>query len=82
MATGRIVSMGPVDDILDEYQSILHGTFPRMATSVEPIVLMGLPALGTATAAELSLGAVKALREDVLATGLWLAVPGAIRAAE
>jgi transaldolase len=45
-------------------------------------VLRKLPALGTATAAELSLGAVKAFREDALATGLALAIPGAIRAAE
>ena len=37
MAAGRIVSMGPVDEILDEYQSILHGAFPRMATSLDPI---------------------------------------------
>jgi transaldolase len=45
-------------------------------------VLKKLPALGSATAAELSLGAVKAFREDALATGLTLAIPGAIRAAE
>src|SRR5882757_4280385 len=45
-------------------------------------VLKKLPALGTASAAELSLGAVKAFREDALATGLTLAVPGTIRAAE
>jgi transaldolase len=45
-------------------------------------VLKKLPALGTATAVELSLGAVKAFREDALATGLKLAVPGMIRAAE
>jgi ABC-type glutathione transport system ATPase component len=36
MAAGRIVSVGTGDDILDEYQSILHGAFPRMAISVEP----------------------------------------------
>jgi hypothetical protein len=36
MAAGRIVSIGPVDDILDEYQSILHGVFPRMAMNLEP----------------------------------------------
>ena len=29
MATGRIIAIGPVDDILDAYQSILHGAFPR-----------------------------------------------------
>jgi transaldolase len=45
-------------------------------------VLKKLPALGTATAAELSLGAVKAFREDALATGLNLAIPGASQAAE
>jgi transaldolase len=45
-------------------------------------VLKKLPALGTATALELSLGAVKAFREDALATGLALAIPGASRAAE
>jgi len=36
MATGRIIAIGPVDDILDAYQSILHGAFPRMAISLEP----------------------------------------------
>jgi transaldolase len=45
-------------------------------------ILKKLPALGTATAVELSLGAVEAFREDALATGLTLAVPGTIRAAE
>jgi transaldolase len=45
-------------------------------------VLKKLPALGTQTGAELSLGAVKAFREDALAAGLTLAVPGASRAAE
>jgi len=44
-------------------------------------VLKKLPALGTKSAAELSLGAVKAFREDALAAGLQLAVP-ASRAAE
>jgi len=44
-------------------------------------VLKKLPALGTMTAAELSLGAVKAFREDALAAGLRLSVP-ASRAAE
>jgi transaldolase len=44
-------------------------------------VLKKLPALGTKTAAELSLDAVKAFREDALATGLRLTVP-ASRAAE
>ena len=44
-------------------------------------VLKKLPALGTKTAAELSLGAVQAFREDALAAGLKLAVPAA-RAAE
>ena len=37
-------------------------------------VLQKLPALGTKTAAELSLGAVKAFREDALAMGLSLAL--------
>lgn len=44
-------------------------------------VLKKLPALGTQTAAELSLTAVKAFREDAIAAGLRLAVP-ASRAAE
>lgn len=45
-------------------------------------VLKKLPALGTRTAAELSLDAVKAFRDDALSAGLTLAVPGASRAAE
>ncbi len=45
-------------------------------------ILKKLPALGSKTAAELSLGAVKAFREDALAAGLTLAVPGTSRAAE
>jgi transaldolase len=45
-------------------------------------ILRKLPALGTATALELSVGAVKAFREDALAAGLTLSVPGAARAAE
>ena len=45
-------------------------------------VLQKLPALGTKTAAELSLGAVKAFREDALAVGLKLAIPGRPYAAE
>src|SRR5664279_4508091 len=44
-------------------------------------VLKKLPALGTKTAAELSLCAVKSFREDAIAAGLKLAVP-ASRAAE
>ena len=44
-------------------------------------VLKKLPALGTQSAAELSLSAVKAFRDDALAAGLRLAVP-ASRAAE
>jgi transaldolase len=44
-------------------------------------VLKKLPVLGTKTAAELSLGAVKSFREDALAAGLRLPVP-ATRAAE
>jgi transaldolase len=44
-------------------------------------VLKKLPALGTKTAAELSLGAVKSFREDALGAGLRLAVPTS-RAAE
>ncbi len=44
-------------------------------------VLKKLPALGTKTAAELSLGAVQSFREDALAAGLKLAVPTS-RAAE
>jgi transaldolase len=38
-------------------------------------VLSKLPALGTKSAAELSLGAVKAFRDDAVAAGLRLAVP-------
>jgi transaldolase len=44
-------------------------------------VLKKLPSLGTKSAAELSLGAVKSFREDAIATGLKLALP-ASRAAE
>jgi transaldolase len=44
-------------------------------------VLKKLPSLGTKTAAELSLGAVKLFREDSIAAGLKLALP-ASRAAE
>ena len=44
-------------------------------------VLKKLPALGTRTDAELSLGAVQAFREDALAAGLRMTVP-ASRAAE
>ncbi len=44
-------------------------------------VLNKLPSLGTKTGAELSLGAVKAFREDALAAGLKLTVP-ASKAAE
>src|SRR6476659_1809947 len=45
-------------------------------------VLKKLPALGTMTAAELSLAAVKAFRDDALAAGLSLEIPGAVHAAE
>jgi len=38
-------------------------------------ILKKLPALGTKSAAELSLGAVKAFREDALSAGLTLAIP-------
>ncbi len=44
-------------------------------------ILKKLPVIGTKSAAELSLGAVKAFREDALSAGLSLAVPPA-RAAE
>ena len=44
-------------------------------------VLKKLPALGTKTGAELSLGAVKSFREDALSAGLKLNMPAA-RAAE
>ncbi len=44
-------------------------------------VLKKLPALGTQTAAELSVSAVQAFREDALSTGLRMDVP-ASRAAE
>ena len=45
-------------------------------------VLKKLPALGSRTAAELSLDAVRAFREDAIAAGLTLAVPPPARAAE
>jgi transaldolase len=45
-------------------------------------ILKKLPALGMKSAAELSLDAVKAFREDALATGLALAIPARSRAAE
>ncbi len=45
-------------------------------------VLKKLPALGSKTAAELSLDAVKMFREDAIAAKLTLAVPNAARAAE
>ena len=45
-------------------------------------VLKKLPALGTMTGAQLSLGAVKAFRDDALAAGLTLDLPGAAHAAE
>jgi len=45
-------------------------------------VLKKLPDLGTKSAAELSLGAVRAFRDDALAAGLSLDIPGASRAAE
>ena len=44
-------------------------------------VLKKLPSLGTKSAAELSLGAVKSFREDAIATGLKMALPTS-RAAE
>ena len=45
-------------------------------------VLKKLPALGTLSPAELSLGAVRAFRDDALAAGLTLDVPGKAHAAE
>ena len=45
-------------------------------------VLKKLPALGTMSAVELSLGAVRAFREDALSAGLMLEVPGRADAAE
>ncbi len=45
-------------------------------------VLAKLPAIGTKTGAELSLGAVAAFRDDALAAGLTLDVTAATRAAE
>ena len=45
-------------------------------------VLKKLPALGTMSGAELSLGAVRAFREDALAAGLTLEIPDGARAAE
>ena len=43
-------------------------------------VLKKLPALGTKTPAELSLGAVQAFREDAIAAGLSLATGGELKA--
>ena len=45
-------------------------------------ILKKLPAMGTKSAAELSLDGVKAFRADALAAGLTLAIPEAVRAAE
>ena len=45
-------------------------------------VLKKLPALGTKTGAQLSLDGVAAFRQDALAAGLTLDIPGKIRAAE
>jgi transaldolase len=45
-------------------------------------VLQKLPALGTKTGAELSLGAVRAFRDDAVAVGLQLAIPNRPHAAE
>jgi transaldolase len=45
-------------------------------------VLKKLPAIGTKSDAELSLDAVRAFRDDALAAGLTLDLPGASRAAE
>ncbi len=45
-------------------------------------VLKKLPALGTMTPSELSLGAVRAFREDALSVGLTLEIPGRADAAE
>jgi transaldolase len=45
-------------------------------------VLRKLPALGTMNAAELSLAAVRAFRDDALAAGLTLEMPGKVHAAE
>lgn len=45
-------------------------------------VLKKLPALGTMSATELSLGAVRAFRDDALAAGLSLEMPGKAHAAE
>jgi transaldolase len=45
-------------------------------------VLKKLPAIGTMSPAELSLSAVKAFREDALAVGLSLEIPGKAQAAE
>jgi transaldolase len=45
-------------------------------------VLLKLPALGTLSDAQLSLGAVKAFRDDALAAGLTLDLPGKAHAAE
>jgi transaldolase len=45
-------------------------------------ILKKLPALGTKSGAELSLDGVKAFRDDALAAGLVLRLPGASQAAE
>ena len=45
-------------------------------------ILKKLAAIGTRTGEELSLDAVKAFRDDALAAGLTLQIPGPARAAE
>jgi transaldolase len=45
-------------------------------------ILKKLADLGTKSAAELSLGAVRAFREDAMAVGLTLDIPSPSRAAE
>jgi transaldolase len=45
-------------------------------------VLKKLPALGTMSPGELSLGAVRAFRDDALAAGLTLDIPRRVDAAE
>jgi transaldolase len=45
-------------------------------------VLKKLPALGTQTPTEISLAAVKAFRDDAVAAGLTLEIPGKVQAAE
>ena len=60
-AAGRIVSAGTIDDILDEYQSILHGAFPRMAMNLE-LAAKSISAGGSSTERKLLMKASRVLK--------------------